>query len=95
MGTNAPGTQFQLLLICNSFSGLFEEEAFAGLVFSRLNLCALLGKTPADRVLLPLLSAGESLRGVSNEGSVSGFRVSEIYPLLPVVLKGKLQKCIR
>ena len=65
MGTNAPGAQFQLLLISNSIPDPFEDEAFEVRVFSRLLIvCALLGEMPADRILLLLLSVGETLREV-------------------------------
>lgn len=64
VGTNAPGTQFPLLLISNSISDPFEDEAFEVCVFSRLLVCALLGEMPADRILLLILSVEETLREV-------------------------------
>lgn len=45
VGTKAPGTQFQLLLISSSISDPSEDEAFEVRVFSRLLIvCALLGE---------------------------------------------------
>lgn len=65
VGTNAPGTQFQHLLISNSISDPFEDEAFDVHVFSRLLIvCALLREKPADRILLLLLCVEETLREV-------------------------------
>lgn len=63
-GTSAPGTRFQFLLISNSISGPFEDEAFEVRVFSRLLIvCALLGEMPADRILLLLLRVGGNPKG--------------------------------
>ena len=57
VGTGAPGTQFQLLLISISISDPFEDEAFEVHIFSRpVIVCAFLWEMPAVRIHLLLLS---------------------------------------
>lgn len=61
--TNAPGSQFQLLLISNSISDPLEDESFEVHVFSILIIvCVFPGEMPTDRILLLLLGVKETLK---------------------------------